>query len=463
VNRPAWTWGLPRRRGRPSSAWWLLGLFLMLLLVVLDASLLLIYRQVRGTIALELGQRLVAIAATTSAGIEPARMRALVADPGGEAAAELGPLLVRVRADTGAGDLFLFDPGGRHLLDAGLRFPAGYANPALELHYGAATAALAGVAATSDLYRIGRVYLETAFAPVLDENGAVIGAVGVEGGSDFFRGFWDLRRQILVSGGIGMAAILAVALFFARLLRAQARAERTLRETSALAAAGELAAILAHEIRNPLAIISARAERVRAKIERGRPAAEVLEWFDAIPGEVDRLDRVLARYLTFARPGDPSGESADVGRTIDAALSLLEGDFARKGIAVERGAAPSGSARVAMAPAALHQVLLNLMLNARDAMAAGGRLTIAVESEPSVVTISVGDTGPGMTREQKQRAFESFYTTKPGGSGLGLAVVRSMLDLYGGAVAIDTAEGRGAVFTVRLPRARGQQGKEHDA
>jgi signal transduction histidine kinase len=467
VNRPAWSrvpgdWGLPRRRVRPSSAWWLLGLFLMLLLAVLNASLFFIYRQVRGTIALELGERLVAIAATTAAGIPPERMRALIADADSTTVADLAALLARVRTDTGAGDVFVYDPSGRHLLDAGLRFPAGYANPALELHYGAAMAALAGVAATSDLYRIGQVYLETAFAPVLDEHGAVIGAVGVEGGSEFFRGFWDLRRQLLVSGAIGMAAILAVGLFFGRLLRAQARAERTLRETSALAAAGELAAILAHEIRNPLAIISARAERVRTKIERGRPVEETLEWFDAIPREVDRLDRVLARYLSFARPGDPSGEAAEVGRTIDAALSLLEGDFARKGITVSRGPADSEVARVAMAPAALHQVLLNLMLNARDAMATGGRLTITVAAEPAVVRVSVGDTGTGMTPEQKRRAFESFYTTKPGGSGLGLAVVRSMLDLYGGAVAVDTAEGRGTIITLRLPRSRGARGKEHE-
>lgn len=454
-----WTNPIRRRGLRSPSGWFLLGLFLILLLLVLNASLMLIYRQVRGTIEEELGQRLLAVACATAAGIAPPDVEAVRTDPEGDRTRRLQSMLARVRLETGLAEIYLFDTDRRHLLDADLELAPGYENPALELHFGAATAALAGVAATSDLYKVGQVYLKTAFAPVLGDAGQVLGVIGVEGGSGFFRGLWDLRRQVLLSGAVSIVTILGLSVFFTRLLRTQAVAERALRETSALAAAGELAAILAHEIRNPLAVISARAERVRSKIESGKSAREVLEWFDAIPGEVDRLNRVLTQYLSFARPGDREEEAVELGPTVDAALSLLEGDFARRAITLERSDEECRGVRVAVAPAALHQVLLNLFLNARDAMLGGGRMKIGARESGGWLIVRISDTGRGMCGEEVRRAFKSFYTTKPGGSGLGLAVVRSMLDLYGGRVDVRSEVGKGTTFTLRIRKA--EPGERH--
>jgi signal transduction histidine kinase len=451
IGRRALRLGVPARP-------WLIGLFLLLLLLVLFASVLLTYRQVRGTIEEELGERLLSVACATAAGIDPATMRALRADPEGEAAARLRVFLERVQLDSDVGDLYLFDETRTQLLDVAGRFPAGYANPALDLHYAAATAALTGVPAASELYRVADVYLKTAFAPVLGDSGDVLGALAAEGGASFFRGLWSLQRQVLLTGAAGILAVIALALFFTRQLRRQALAERTLRETSALAAAGELAAILAHEIRNPLAIISSRAERVRAKIAQGREPKEILEWFEAIPQEVARLDAVLTQYLAYARPRDLSGDAATLRPTLDAVLSLLQGDFTRRGIVLERVEELPPEHRVRLAPAALHQVLLNLLLNARDAMPQGGRLRVELTRAGREVRLTVADTGVGMTAEQRKRAFEAFFTTKPGGSGLGLAVVRSMLDLYGARVAVESEPGRGTRFDLWLPSAEGAGG-----
>jgi signal transduction histidine kinase len=458
-----WWRALSRRAGRKrphGSGWPLLGLFLVVLMLVLNVSLALMYRQVRGTIEVELGQRLLGIATATAAGIDEDDFRALLEDPGDEAPArEQRRLQARLRLilyETDLGEIYVLSDEFEYLLDAAGHHPRGYAHPAVDLHFGAVTAAMTGVAAASDLYRAGQVYLKTAFAPVFGLEGEVLGAVGIEGGSHFFAGLWQVRRQVLFSGMIGVAVVLALALFFGRILRTQARAERTLRETATLAAAGELAAILAHEIRNPLAIISSRAERVRAKIHQGKSSEELLAWFEAIPREIERLNRVLGQYLTFARPAEPEGEAADFDGTLDAVLTLLEGDFRRKGVSVRRGGPTAEPLRVRMAPAALHQILLNLLLNARDAMPHGGTVSVSASASVDRVIVTVSDTGCGMSPAQQRKAFDSFYTTKEHGSGLGLAVVRSMLELYGGAVELESRPGVGTTFTLSIERHRGQ-------
>ncbi len=442
-------------RLRPSlSRQALLALFLLLLLLVLNVSTFVIYRGVRSTVEAELGERLLSVASVAAAGVSPELFLAAQADPAGPEADSLRAYLTRLKRDTGLGGLYLFTVELTHLLDPEGRYEPGQVTPSLELHTGEATAALAGVPNTSELYRVGGVFLETAFAPVLGEHGEVLGGLAVEGGSGLFEGLLALRRQVFLGATAGLLAVLALSLVFARLLRAQALAERTLRETSALAAAGELAAILAHEIRNPLTIISSRAERVRAKLLKGKPASEVLEWFEAIPREVERLDRVLSQYLRFARPGDLEAATAPLGATIDAVLELLTNEFARKAIEIDRHTAAADASEVAMAPTALHQVLLNLLLNARDAMPEGGRVDIEARESGREVVLAISDTGQGMSPEVAARAFEPFFTTKAKGSGLGLAVVRSMLDLYGAEISVRSSPGEGTTFTLRLPRVR---------
>ncbi len=432
------------------SGWLMTGLFLLLVLLVLNAGLFMTYRQVRQTIEDELGARLMAIACATAAGIEGDQMSLLVEDPTNAVSEELQLRLSRISFDTDLGEIYLFDDIYRQLLSDRQGFDPDYNNSALDLHFGAATAALAGVAATSDLYRVGPIYLKTAFAPIFDNDELAIGAVGVEGGSDFFAGLWTLRRQVLINALAGVLAILALAVLFFRLRRTEAIAVRTLRETAALAAAGELAAILAHEIRNPLAIISARSERIRAKIEKGQSREEILEWFAAIPREVDRLNGTLTQYLSYARPIDMGDDSVEIGIALDAAFSFLREDFRRKGIELIPPDGQWRSLALSIAPAALHQILLNLMLNARDAMTAGGSLTLSIDRKDKLIWIRITDTGCGMSKEQQKRAFDSFFTTKEHGSGLGLATVRSMIELYGGEIVLESELDKGTTFTLNL-------------
>jgi hypothetical protein len=194
----------------------LFGLFLLLVLLVLNGSTVLIYDQVRGTIEQELGERLLGVASATAAGLDPAAVRVLGAPADSLTAGPIRERLARIAFDTEIGDLYLFDRDRRHLIDAADRLAPGFANPSLDLHYAAVTAALAGVPASSALYRVEGVYLKTAFAPVFDETGAVVAVVAAEGGATFFRGLWSLRRQVLLSGAAGMLVVVGLAALFYR-------------------------------------------------------------------------------------------------------------------------------------------------------------------------------------------------------------------------------------------------------
>ncbi|MEW5700703.1 MAG: ATP-binding protein [Candidatus Zixiibacteriota bacterium] len=235
----------------------------------------------------------------------------------------------------------------------------------------------------------------------------------------------------------------------AELLSTQERLART----EKLLALGRLSAAIAHEVRNPLGIIRNHLELIRPAIAVGSVDAERL---DVIAAEVYRIERVVAGLLGAFHPVrdvaprvDLSEIIADVGRSI--APQMQE-----HGIVITSDMPPS------LPPAAgesesLRQVVLNLFLNARDAMSAGGTLSIMARCEGDWVIVEFTDEGPGIDPVIQQTLFAPFTTTKkPGeGTGLGLSICQSVVDGFGGSIeaANIPAPGHGAIFTLRLPRA----------
>jgi signal transduction histidine kinase len=247
----------------------------------------------------------------------------------------------------------------------------------------------------------------------------------------------------LVALAIGVLAALVV-----RAAHTSARLETRLSRAENLAAMGRLTATLAHEIKNPLAIIRGSAQRL------GRLAPEAQRMADYVVEESDRLTATVGRYLQFAR-GDvaPAGGGDAVG-ALDATLALLEGELHARRVTLARAGDGPAAAPVALDNESLKQVYLNLMLNALDAMTDGGTLTVTTTARGRAVEVAVADTGTGMTPEQVRRLGEPFHTTKAQGSGLGLFLTRRLVDSAGGALAIHSAPGRGTTVTVRLPLER---------
>jgi signal transduction histidine kinase len=214
---------------------------------------------------------------------------------------------------------------------------------------------------------------------------------------------------------------------------------------------GALAAGIAHEVRNPLEAIKGAAQVIEKR--GGDPM--VCKFTRIIKEEVTELDRFLEGFLRFARPAPLLLESLDVNGLVEETLVLLEPLCGDHGIILKMELA--GSLSPVMADAhQIKQVLMNLCLNAIQAMPDGGALTVV--TRPKAVNgqegmdLSVRDTGSGMAEGIRQDLFEPFVTTKAGGSGLGLAVSKSIVERHGGRIGITTEEGCGTTFTVWLPR-----------
>jgi two-component system sensor histidine kinase PilS (NtrC family) len=263
--------------------------------------------------------------------------------------------------------------------------------------------------------------------------------------------------------------------------------EEDLRRSERLAAVGELSASIAHEIRNPLAALSGAIQVLgRAAPPAGAPA-EARRLMDIALRETDRLNRLITDFLRYARPGPLALEAVALRGCIGELLAVL-GPSVPAGvqIAVE---VPEGLG-VRADPAQLRQVLWNLALNACQAMPAGGRITLAAaplaapapqdapgagrnpreepgrarpaqpvagEAKRNLVELSIRDEGVGIAPEQLERVFDPFFTTRPDGTGLGLATVHRIIQEHGGSIRVESQVGKGTTFRIRLPRAEVSQ------
>ena len=232
----------------------------------------------------------------------------------------------------------------------------------------------------------------------------------------------------------------------------QARQQLMLAEK--LAAIGELTAGVAHEINNPVAVIQGNLDVLRDVLG---PAAEpVREEIRLIHQQAERIRQILTKLLQFARPGEFAGyvEPVDVNGVVQDCLVLTRHNLEKRAIKVELALAARQPVEINRGE--LQQVLINLLVNAFQAMPKGGTLTLASVDQPAEdgapgVLLRVADTGHGIAPEDLDRIFDPFFTTKRGsGTGLGLSISYAIVQRYGGRIAVRSTPGEGAEFTIYL-------------
>ena len=255
------------------------------------------------------------------------------------------------------------------------------------------------------------------------------------------------QREAIAS----FAPQVALALENAVLYEQQRLRMRRLYRADRLATTGRLAAGAAHEIRNPLTAIRSTVQYLRRGME-GDPERAVL--LDDLLEETDRINAIVEGMLSFARPAEPRLEEVDLSDLVAQTVRLVE-PTARKGRVEVETRCPTADPVLRADPDQLKQVLLNVMINALQAMPDGGRLGVRVSRlDPSSRSVTwkveVSDTGVGIPAAHRERIFDPFFTTKRDGTGLGLSICHAILQAHGGAIDVESEAGKGTRVEIRV-------------
>ncbi|HXH11414.1 MAG TPA: ATP-binding protein [Alphaproteobacteria bacterium] len=250
------------------------------------------------------------------------------------------------------------------------------------------------------------------------------------------------------------------------LLRDAAQAhmlERDLVYASRFRAITELYTGITHDIKVPLHAVIMNLEMLRKVVEaegRGGEEKKAARYVDSIAHEIRRLETIIRAFLDYASPLKNRVELVDLRLTVIECLAMLESEASRKGIILRRDL-PDEPLWVFGDDGKLKQALLNLAVNAFDAMPSGGTLTLRGVQHDGECLLEVSDTGQGIKDSEQAKIFRFHYSTKDSGSGVGLSIVKMITEYHGGRVEFESIEGKGSVFTLRFPKGRKDGTKDH--
>lgn len=348
---------------------------------------------------------------------------------------------------TGAfNDLFLIDPAFRNLAGVYPDFRIGTVDGLLALDRAWLDEARAGRTALTPVTRTGGLFLKTAYVPVARPGGSVEAILVARADVEFLKPKIAIRNTLAVITALNGAVVILLAFAYAGFLRSLQRAEARIVHGERLASLGQMAAGIAHELRNPLNIIEQTMTLLRRRYDKEQDPL-----FEYVPGEVTRMNAIISQFLDLSREAPVKKAPGNLAEVLDRTLALLEYRIRKSRVRLEKQYPER--IPLTMDSGKMQQVFLNLCINALEAMPEReGVLRVEAKEEPGRGgwSITVEDNGAGIAREDRERIFEPFYTSKPTGTGLGLWVVEQLAALHGGRIEVDSAPGRGTRMTIRL-------------
>ncbi len=214
---------------------------------------------------------------------------------------------------------------------------------------------------------------------------------------------------------------------------------------------GTLASGLAHEIRNPLNALNINVQLLEEDLQRPEVnREEALELIRDVKNEIIRLEEILTEFLRFAKPPELQLEEEDINSVVDEVLRFIGPETERQGIIIEREF-QSDLPPLKLDKKLFKQALFNLILNANQAMAEGGKLKVRTRLLDGQVQIEVCDAGPGIPGDIRDNIFDLFFSTKEDGTGLGLSITQRIVKEHKGTIEVSSLNGKGAIFSMKLP------------
>lgn len=424
-------------------------LFTVLIIFLVNIAWWFFYVRTADSFEYQLNHRLSSIASFGAASIDPAMIDSLKE---GYLSAYDNTLeiLDRLQRSDSLSEVFILDYNYNYLANTSIQSDSIYNLLALNGHYVDSVFMVLSYdydysSLVTDGYPVGNIILKSAFAPIFDSTGAAVAVLGIEADVDYTDVLFDLKRNLLISTSISIGAGLLFGIFFFLIQRRINAAEKSLFMSRAQANLGRMVAVVSHEIKNPLMIVRASAERLLKKHDDNMEADFIIE-------ETDRLNKILTGYLDFAG-GSKTVNPEDV--EISSLLFKLHEQFARrlKQEGTELVLNNIKNEQIINAdPVALRQILINLVLNGAEASKGNdnSEVIISAQNENDYIVITVSDNGAGIAAKDLKSLFEPFYTTKTTGSGLGLFLSRRLIEQMNGKIEVDSRPGGPTVFSLKL-------------
>lgn len=304
--------------------------------------------------------------------------------------------------------------------------------------------------------------------PLTPISGEVLGVIEVvQDLSDDYEAIFRFQIHVILTCTAVMATLLGALIIVVKrgegIIHQRTLERMRLREQLAkaerLSALGEMVAGISHEIRNPLGIIRSSAELLKKRAEKNDPGNAIP---DVIVEEANRLNNIITDFLDYAKPKTPHRTPCRIDEVLEKNLSYLAPQLESRGYVLRKqtnGSVPSIPADADM----MYQVFLNLLINAMQAMPEGGEITVGVEPSPDGVSVTVKDKGKGVPEEIREKIWDPFFTTKETGTGLGLGIVKNIVEAHNGRIRIENRPIYGAQVTIDLPSGReGAHGNHPD-